>query len=197
MKRLPARERRRNILDTALTVLADEGYSGLTTAVLARRAGVTEPILYRHFPSKREMLRTLLDEVIDRMISAFRQLSDDEKDPVAALRRICQAYPELARRYRREFSIINRALLEVRDPEIRRLLTRHYAAYRDFLQTLIESGQRAGVLRREIPAALGAWHMIHSALGFLITQDVRQGARSVKDARSFGEIALDSLLKVS
>ena len=56
-KRLPADERRRSILDAALSVLAEGGYAGMTTARLARKAGVTEPILYRHFASKRALLR--------------------------------------------------------------------------------------------------------------------------------------------
>src|SRR5687767_5736263 len=172
-KRLPAEERRRSILDAALTVLAQNGYAGMTTARLARKAGVTEPILYRHFPSKRTMLRSLLDEVTGRMMGAFHHLTDGETDPVAALRRVCLGYPALALRYEREFRIINQALLEARDARSRELLATHYDGYRRFLQQLIEQGQREGSLRGDIPAAAGAWHMIHCALGFLMTQEIR------------------------
>src|SRR5271170_7510437 len=94
-KRMSADERRRSILDAALSVLSSEGYAGTTTARVARKVGVTEPILYRHFSSKRAILRALLDEVITRMMVAFHELIKEEVDPVAALRRICYAYPEL------------------------------------------------------------------------------------------------------
>src|SRR5581483_2609853 len=125
-ERLPARGRRRRILDAGLAVVARHGYAALTTARLAQMAGVTEPILYRHFPSKRALLRALLDDVISRMMAAFHQLSDGESDPVAALRRICEAYPRLSEQYRHEFHIINRALLESSDAPTRAMLARHY-----------------------------------------------------------------------
>jgi TetR/AcrR family transcriptional regulator len=194
-KRLSAAERRQSILDAALAVLAKEGYAGMTTARVARAVGVTEPILYRHFPSKRAILRTLLKEIITRMMTAFQELIEAEADPVAALRRICRGYPELSRRYQREFRIINQALMEANDPKTRRMLVDHYHAYRDFLQGLIEQGQRTGVLRRDIPAAIGAWHVIHSALGFLMTQPIRNEAQSPKDFESLADATLSGLLK--
>lgn len=194
-RRLPAPERRRSILDAALTILADEGYEGMTTARVASRVGVAEPILYRHFPSKRAMIHALLDEVIIRMMDAFRKTIEGESEPVAALRRICRAYPELARRYRREFRIINQTLIGTSDPEIQKALTRHYDTYRAFLQNLIERGQRSGALRRDLPAAIGAWHMIHAALGFLIMQDVRQNVRSENELEKLADATLLGLMK--
>jgi TetR/AcrR family transcriptional regulator len=196
-QRLNAGDRRRSILDAALSVLAEEGYAGMTTARLAREVGVSEPILYRHFPSKRALLRALLDEVTTQMITAFHQLTDKESNPVAALRRICQAYPELSRSHDHEFRVINQALLEARDAKTRALLEAHYDAYRRFLQNLIEQGQRAGSLRHDIPAAAGAWHMIHSALGFLMTQKIRGKGQASMPAEAFAEATLSGLLKVS
>ena len=47
--RLPAAERRQAIVEAAMTVFSTGSYSGATTADIAREAGVSEPILYRHF----------------------------------------------------------------------------------------------------------------------------------------------------
>jgi len=195
--RLPAVERRKSILAAALTVLAQEGYAGMTTARLAQKVGISEPILYRHFSSKRAILRAVLDEVIARMLTAFFELTKAETDPVAALRVICHAYPELARRFHREFSVINQALVAANDPATRKILARHYDAYHGFLQMLIERGQQAGSLRRDIPAAVGAWHIIHSALGFLMTQPVRKCANSAKEFERLAEAGLTGLMKIS
>ena len=194
-KRLPAVKRRRSILEAALFVLSKEGYSGMTTARVADKVGVSEPILYRHFPSKRAILHALLDEVIARMTNAFRQLIEGETDPVAALRRICRAYPELSQRYGREFRIINQTLVEANDPKTREALARHYDAYRSFLQELIERGQQAGALRRDISATAGAWHMIHAALGFLMTQELHMDARSPKTLEELADATLSGLMK--
>ncbi|WP_114794650.1 TetR/AcrR family transcriptional regulator [Gaiella occulta] len=59
--RLPAAERRRQIVAAAQRVFASTSYAGATTALIAREAGVSEPLLYRHFPSKRELWFACLD----------------------------------------------------------------------------------------------------------------------------------------
>jgi len=60
--RLPAGERRAAIVAAALEVFGSGSYSGSTTAEIARAARVSEPIIYRHFPSKRELWFACLDE---------------------------------------------------------------------------------------------------------------------------------------
>ena len=69
-RRLPAEQRRRSILVAALTILSHRGYAGMTTARIACRVGVAEPILYRHFSSKRAILRALLRYVVPIAIAA-------------------------------------------------------------------------------------------------------------------------------
>ena len=65
--RLPAAERRAAIVAAALEVFGNGSYARATTAEIARAAGVSEPIIYRHFPSKKELWFASLDE-------AWRQL---------------------------------------------------------------------------------------------------------------------------
>src|SRR5438034_6231487 len=60
--RLPAAERRQALVSTALRVFSQGSYRGTTTAEIAREAGVSEPILYRHFASKRDLYLACIDE---------------------------------------------------------------------------------------------------------------------------------------
>ena len=59
-RRLPAAERRRAIVRAALRVFSSTSYAGATTAEIAREAGVSEPVLYRHFASKRALQEHLV-----------------------------------------------------------------------------------------------------------------------------------------
>ena len=61
-KRLTAEERRQAVLDTACRVFSRSSYRGATTAEIAREAGISEPILYRHFGSKRDLYLACMDE---------------------------------------------------------------------------------------------------------------------------------------
>jgi len=51
------------LLEVALPIFAQRGYDGTSMADLAEAAGVTKPVLYQHFESKRELYGQLLEEV--------------------------------------------------------------------------------------------------------------------------------------
>jgi AcrR family transcriptional regulator len=61
--RLPAEQRRRQLLDVACTVFATHGFHATAMDDVASAAGVTKPVLYQHFPSKRALFVELLDDV--------------------------------------------------------------------------------------------------------------------------------------
>lgn len=68
--RLNAVARREQLLDVALDVFARAGYHGASMNDVAEAAGVTKPVLYQHFESKRDLYRALLDEVGARLLKA-------------------------------------------------------------------------------------------------------------------------------
>lgn len=61
--RLPAALRRRQLLDVAMRVFAERGFHDASMNDIAIEAGVTKPVLYQHFTSKRELFAELLNEV--------------------------------------------------------------------------------------------------------------------------------------
>ena len=81
--RLPAEERRAAVLDTACRVFSRCSYRGATTAEIAREAGVTEPILYRHFASKQALYLACIDEAWERIRAAWDEAVAAEPDPAA------------------------------------------------------------------------------------------------------------------
>lgn len=68
--RLPAPRRRRQLLDVAVTAFAGRGFHGTSMDEIAEAAGVTKPVLYQHFSSKRQLYLELLDEVGTRLVEA-------------------------------------------------------------------------------------------------------------------------------
>lgn len=64
-KRLPASERRAQLLEVAIAVFGRRGFRGATTRVIAEAAGVSEATIFRHFPSKDDLY-----------VAAFRQRTD-------------------------------------------------------------------------------------------------------------------------
>jgi AcrR family transcriptional regulator len=67
--RLPAEQRRRQLLDVACEVFSATGFHATSMDDIAAAAGVTKPVLYQHFPSKRALFTELLDDVGRRLLT--------------------------------------------------------------------------------------------------------------------------------
>jgi TetR/AcrR family transcriptional regulator len=59
--RLPADQRRLNLIQTAIDLFSRKGFSGTTTKEIATAAGVTEAIVFRHFATKRDLYTAILE----------------------------------------------------------------------------------------------------------------------------------------
>jgi AcrR family transcriptional regulator len=81
-RRLPRSERRRRILDAALDVFARDGYRPATMAQLAAAAGVTPPVLYRHFESKRDLFLAVLRDQASLLATAIGDAADPTSAPL-------------------------------------------------------------------------------------------------------------------
>jgi AcrR family transcriptional regulator len=79
--RLPARERRQQLLDVALDVFSGTGFHETTMDDIAAAAGVTKPVLYQHFTSKRSLYLHLVDDVGQRMARAITVKTSDTDSP--------------------------------------------------------------------------------------------------------------------
>ena len=65
--RLPAAERRAQLLDVAVETFSKQGYADTSMNDIAEAAGVTKPVLYQHFASKRELFLELLRDLGGRL----------------------------------------------------------------------------------------------------------------------------------
>lgn len=61
-KRLSKDERRKAIVETAAALFAERGFRGVTTRELAKAVGVSEPVLYEHFKTKRDLYSAIIDQ---------------------------------------------------------------------------------------------------------------------------------------
>ena len=84
---MPRRERRAQLLESALEVFVAQGYHAAAMDDIADRAGVSKPVLYQHFPGKLDLYLALLDASCDLIIDNCREAlasTNDNKDRVAA-----------------------------------------------------------------------------------------------------------------
>ncbi len=90
--RLPAQERRTQLLAAALDVFAKQGFHMASMNDVADAAGITKPVLYQHFASKRQLYLELLSEVGDRLLAAIALATAEAGTPRLQVERGFGAY---------------------------------------------------------------------------------------------------------
>jgi AcrR family transcriptional regulator len=80
-KRLSAAQRRETIEDAATGLFAERGYQGASIDEIARRSGVTPPVVYDHFASKQELYRGLLERHFAELRGVWRENFVGEDPP--------------------------------------------------------------------------------------------------------------------
>ena len=92
--RMPAEQRRELVLGEAMTAFAAHGYAGTSTEEVARRAGISQPYLFRLFPTKKALFLALVERcfrrVRDEFAAAAGELTGEE-----ALAAMADAYEAL------------------------------------------------------------------------------------------------------
>lgn len=82
-------EKQERILEAALQLFAENGYNAVSTSKVARMAGVSEGLVFRHFKSKEGLLNAVMEMGKGRIIALFAKISDKD-DPKAILRGIIE-----------------------------------------------------------------------------------------------------------
>lgn len=82
LKRIPGEVRKASIIRSAAALFAEKGFSGTKTREIAARAGVSEALIFKHFPSKHELYAAILAEKspVPQLLSRIKQLAQQRKD---------------------------------------------------------------------------------------------------------------------
>ena len=188
MSRLPAPKRREQLLDCAAELFAKNGYARATTAQLAKAAGVTEPIIYRHFDSKRDLFVALIERTGRETISQWEQHLSGADDPAERLRRLIGDNPMVAEHGKEAYRVILQAISETEDPVIHDALRNHIKSLHGFLAEELEAAQKEHKVTGRFSAEIIAWLLIHLGLGYgvlaamgIANQGVDQSGAHVKE----------------
>ena len=156
--RLPAAERREALIETAIKVFSDGSYRGTTTSEIARAAGISEPILYRHFASKRDLYLAALDHVWSKARASWERALESTDNVREALEAMGRGHVTVRDCKFQMAELWVQALSEANeDPELRKQLRRHMREVHDFVADVIRRGQDEGVLNPGRNANAEAW----------------------------------------
>lgn len=117
-RRMGPAERREQILSAALPCFARRGYEGTGTRELARAAGITEPILYRHFAGKAGLFRAVLERVGERLVGTVELAVVGARGAGERLKALGTALPKILEVQRDELRVLTAASMAHEEHEI-------------------------------------------------------------------------------
>ena len=161
--RLPAAERRSTIIAAALEVFVSGSYAGSTTAEIARAAGVSEPIIYRHFPSKRDLWFACVDEAWRRLRAAI------ELQAASVTRGGVLAEAHTAKRSPWSSPLLPNLWVQGvteagEDEQIQRFVRAHVREVHDYVADLLRGYQAAGAMPADRDPDAEAWIFLAGGL---------------------------------
>ena len=164
--RLKAAQRREQLIEVATKLFAKTGYDGTPTFEIAKAAGVTEPILYRHFKSKQELFVAIVREVSNRTLEEWQALTQDVADPAEKLRVISASLPDHMKRLSDYYHVLHGALATSRDKKVLAVMREHYQQIEDFFAEIVADGQKSGPFRSDVTPKAAAWQFIFAGIGY-------------------------------
>jgi AcrR family transcriptional regulator len=166
MSRMPAAKRREQLLETALALFASRGFAGATTSELARAAGVTEPIIYRHFKSKKDLFIAVIERTSEITLEMWERQLRGSKDPAHRLRRLIGANPMVSDKGRGVYRVVVQAMMEIEDPDVLAALQQHITKIHAFVTREIIEAQEEGQVSKRFSPEITGWLLLHQGLGF-------------------------------
>lgn len=154
--RMTAGERRAAILAAARTEFARTGYHGASTASIARAAGCSEPMLYKHFSSKQELFGAVLEQVSRVTEDGFDAVLSAPGDLVGNLLRFLPLVMHSAD-YVEAMQLRKLAITLVREPKVRETLAAMQQRHTDRVAGAFERARQEGDVREDVVPEDVAW----------------------------------------
>lgn len=123
--RKSAEERREDVLEAAREVFAEHGLSGASTDEIARRAGISQPYLFRLFRTKKELFLATVERCHSETRETFERAAEG-KTGEQALKAMGQAYRELIRSNPNRLRAQMQTFAACEDPDVRRVARRGF-----------------------------------------------------------------------
>jgi AcrR family transcriptional regulator len=157
--RLSGEERRALMLRSAKHVFARSSYTEASTGELARESDVTEPMLYKHFGSKKGLFLAVLNEsgtdILDRLQSQL--FTRAEKDILDALNHMVADYRDVTQADPDALRLLFQAVAASSDPDIRHCIGEHNRMVYAVIYQLVERAYQEGYLAPSVSAEAVAW----------------------------------------
>ena len=195
MQRMTSEDRRAAIMATAIKLFSERGFRGTTTRALADAIGVSEPVLYEHFKSKRDLFEAIIDvksrEGVARATALLKPLAEAGQD-----RELLIGLGEFVVQCHTEDESYGRLLLmaALEGPDLGDIFYERQREAREMLAAYFAARTRAGVFR-EVDPIVAARVFLGMSTELGMNRMLYRGAAGLGSVREIVEQMVDVFLK--
>lgn len=180
--RLPAGERRREVVAAVVELARDHGPEAITTQAIADRIGVTHGALFRHFPDKAAMWAAVFDWVQTELGQVVGAAFAAGGEPLAILERVFLAHVGFIASHPGVPRILFHELQRPADSEFHERVRRMVGAYRQRLCALLALAKEGGHLPARLDEEAAAVLFIGTVQGLVVQSTLFRGEAGMKSA---------------
>ena len=173
-------DRSREIILSSIAVFSRTNYEKATTALLAKEAGVAEGTLYKYFPSKKELFLACCRHIEDELLARYGAIyADHRADPLAALKKVAQAYLDFVRENPTMRKFLAFVLNNSFDEDFLAELTRFINLNRRATERMVERAMELGEIDNRMDPGVIAWFFVGGYFTLILMAEM--GDEAIED----------------
>lgn len=149
-KNLPAEERRAVTVEAVVALAAEQNPNDITTAAIAKRMGLTQGALFRHFPNKDAILQSVMEWVAERLLARVDKALQAATSPLAALEAMFMAHVEFVIEHPGVPRLLFGELQRAEQTNPKRMVQALIHRYGERLRRLFDEGKTLGELDSQL-----------------------------------------------
>jgi AcrR family transcriptional regulator len=150
--RFPADSRKQQIVETALELVAAHGTEAVSAQLVADAIGVTQPAVFRHFPTKEAMWLAVIDWLEKRLVAIYSAADDGGEARLVVLSRMFLEHVKLIERYPALAKLVFSDHLRLQFPSLQARFGKIHKAYAARLAAVIDHAKTDGVVGKAVAA---------------------------------------------
>src|SRR5215813_14094444 len=144
--RFPADSRKQQIVETVLELVAAHGAEAVSVQLVADAIGVTQPAVFRHFPTKEAMWLAVMDWLEQRLVAIYSAADDSGEASLVVLSRMFLEHVKLIERYPALAKLVFSDHLRLQYPSLKERFGKIHKAYAARLAAVIDRAKADGAV---------------------------------------------------
>ncbi len=171
------------IIAAAVKVFAEKGFHNARVSEIAREAKVADGTIYLYFKNKDDILISMFEQELGKIVEDIRQDLEQEKDPLKKIERLVMNHLSMVTKQRQLTEVLG---IEVRQSAkfMKKYVNKPFMEYLDLIRSLITEGQEQGLIRQELAPGI-----MKRALFGALDEMVRYWLLSTQSKHSISEAA--------